>query len=116
MFLTGRTSELIISGGVNIYPAEIEAVLIQHPAVADVGVFGVPDDEWGERVAVCAVAEGELDLTALREWGKQHLASYKVPSLLCIRAELPRNAMGKVQKHLVRQLFEDADRSTGVIG
>ena len=106
--ILGRSSvDIIKTGGYKVSALEIEDVLRTHPDIQDCAVVGVPDDEWGERVALCAVAEPTLELAALRIWGKQHLASYKVPTLLCIRGELPRNAMGKVQKHLVRRLFEE---------
>lgn len=107
--ILGRNSvDIIKTGGYKVSALEIEDVLRTHPDIRDCAVVGVPDDEWGERVALCAVAEPTLDLTALREWGKERLAPYKVPSLLCVSPDLPRNAMGKVQKHLVRALFEQS--------
>ena len=84
LFLTDRTANLIISGGVNIYPAEVDAVLLEHPAVGDVATIGVPDEEWGEAVkAVVQPAEGvegsdEL-ATELMEFCRAHLAHYKCP-------------------------------------
>jgi long-chain acyl-CoA synthetase len=106
--LSDRRSNLIISGGVNIYPAEIEHVLHEHPAVADVGVFGVPDEEWGESV-VAAVelrpgfeASRELE-SALLAFGRERLAGYKVPRRVHFERELPRHPTGKL---LVRRLRE----------
>ncbi len=109
--ILGRQSvDIIKTGGYKVSALEIESVLQEHQAVAEVAVVGVPDDEWGERVAVAVVASPgrELTLDALREWGKARLAIYKVPSLLRVERELPRNAMGKVVKPDVRKLFEPA--------
>lgn len=105
--ILGRSSvDIIKTGGYKVSALEIEDVLRTHPSVEDCAVVGIPDTEWGERVAVCAVSQGTLDLDSLRQWAKQRLAPYKVPSLLSVRSELPRNAMGKVQKHLVQRLFD----------
>jgi len=99
--LADRKSNTIISGGVNIYPAEIEHVLQEHPAVADVGVFGIPDDEWGEQVkAAVALEEGyapspEL-ASSLRAFARERLAGYKVPRSIDFHAELPRTPAGKL--------------------
>jgi long-chain acyl-CoA synthetase len=106
VFLADRRSHTIISGGVNIYPAEIEQALMEHPAVADVGVFGVPDDEWGESVkAAVELAAGwapspELEKQIL-DFARTQLAGYKVPRSVDFETELPRNPIGKL---LVRQL------------
>lgn len=106
VYLTDRKSNLIISGGVNIYPAEVEQVLQQHPAVADVGVFGIPDDEWGEVIkAAVELADGlqpspQLEADILT-FARQHLASYKVPRSIDFEARLPRHPTGKLY---VRQL------------
>jgi acyl-CoA synthetase (AMP-forming)/AMP-acid ligase II len=106
VFLADRRSHTIISGGVNIYPAEIEQVLIEHVAVADVGVFGIPDDEWGESVkAAVELCPGfspspELEQEILG-FARTRLAGYKVPRSVDFEAELPRNPIGKL---LVRQL------------
>jgi acyl-CoA synthetase (AMP-forming)/AMP-acid ligase II len=104
--LCDRKSNMIISGGVNIYPAEIEQVLAEHPAVADVGVFGIPDDEWGETVkAVVQLANGFEAGAALEAeilaFGRVHLAGYKVPRSIDFERELPRHPTGKL---LVRSL------------
>jgi len=108
VFLCDRKSNLIISGGVNIYPAEVEQALIAHPAVADVGVFGIPDDEWGESVkAAVQLAPGFEASPALEAeilaFGRAHLASYKVPRSIDFEDELPRHPTGKL---LVRRLRE----------
>lgn len=106
----GRQSvDIIKTGGYKVSALEIESALREHDLVDECAVVGVPDEEWGERVAVAVVtADGhELTLETLREWGKDRLAVYKVPSLLRVRSELPRNAMGKVVKPDVRALFAD---------
>jgi malonyl-CoA/methylmalonyl-CoA synthetase len=108
--ILGRSSvDIIKTGGYKVSALEIEDVLRTHPQIHDCAVVGVADEQWGERVALCAVcATNELiDLSNLREWAKAFLASYKVPTLLHICDELPRNAMGKVQKLQVRELFEE---------
>jgi long-chain acyl-CoA synthetase len=104
--LADRKSHTIISGGVNIYPAEIEQVLLEHPAVSDVGVFGVPDDEWGESVkAAIEVAAGFDASPALAreilDFAREKLAGYKVPRSIDFERELPRKPTGKL---LVREL------------
>lgn len=107
--ILGRNSvDIIKTGGYKVSALEIEDVLRCHPQITDCAVVGVPDDEWGERVAACIVCNvsGELSLEELREWGKEQMAVYKVPSLMICREQLPRNAMGKVQKPNVRKLFE----------
>jgi long-chain acyl-CoA synthetase len=98
---------MIISGGVNIYPAEIEAVLHQHPGVMDVAVFGIPDDEWGESVyAILQARAGvTLDLDEVREFAAAHLAGYKQPRGYELRDELPRTESGKLLKRVLRDEF-----------
>jgi long-chain acyl-CoA synthetase len=106
VYLTDRQSNLIISGGVNIYPAEVEQVLQQHPAVADVGVFGIPDEEWGEVIkAAVELTDGlqpspQLEAEILA-FARQHLAGYKVPRSIDFEARLPRHPTGKLY---IRQL------------
>jgi long-chain acyl-CoA synthetase len=107
LFITDRAKDMIISGGVNIYPAEIEAGLLRHPAVLDAAVIGVPDDEFGEQVK--AFVELRPGATAtpeeIVELAKQHLASYKRPKSVEILAELPRNTMGKLLKRDLREPY-----------
>lgn len=97
--IDGRKRDMIISGGVNVYPAEVEEVLHRHPAVAEVAVVGVPDDEWGERVRACVVPRAlpfdEADFIA---WSKRHLAGPKVPREIRVLDALPKNPTGKVLK------------------
>jgi long-chain acyl-CoA synthetase len=107
LFLTDRSAHLIISGGVNVYPAEVDAVLLEHPAVADAAVIGVPDDEWGEAVlAVVELRSGGQPSDALAEeliaFCRDRLAHFKCPRRVTFVEGLPRTAAGKVQKHLLR--------------
>jgi len=96
VYICDRKKDMIISGGVNIYPAEIEAVLYAHPQVLDVAVFGIPDDEWGERVhAIVQAKPGEaIDPEELRAFAEPRLANYKRPRTYELRAELPRTDSG----------------------
>ena len=107
--ILGRSSvDIIKSGGYKISALEVEEVLRTHPAIRECAVVGLPDDEWGERVAVALVLrEGQtLTLADLRTWGKERLAAYKVPTLFVTVDNLPRNAMGKVTKPAVKAAFE----------
>lgn len=102
--LKGRSKDLIITGGMNVYPPEVERVLAEHPAVAANAVIGCPDLEWGERViAVVVPKDGkEPGADELIEYCRQRLAVYKSPKEVHIKSHLPRNAMGKVQKSQLR--------------
>ena len=102
LFLTDRKVDMIISGGANIYPAEVEAVLYRHPAVGDCAVIGVPDDEWGE--AVLAVVEPRAPVTGddLIAFCRANLAHYKCPRLVELVDKLPRDESGKVRKRELR--------------
>jgi long-chain acyl-CoA synthetase len=107
LYLCDRKSDLIISGGVNIYPAEIESELVMHPQVADVAVFGVPDEEWGEAVkAVIQPAPGtdpSDELTAeILGFARERLAKYKLPKHVAYLQELPRDDNGKLYKRKLR--------------
>ena len=96
---------MIISGGMNIYPAEIEAALELHEHIADVAVFGIPSDDWGESVhAVIVCSAGvELRSEAVIEFSREHLAGYKVPRSVEFRAEIPRTGSGKILKRVLRE-------------
>jgi acyl-CoA synthetase (AMP-forming)/AMP-acid ligase II len=104
VYICDRKNDMIISGGMNIYPAEIEAVLHAHPDVMDAAVFGVPSDEWGESVhAVVQPKEGHgIDLDALQAHAGKHLAGYKRPRSWEVRDELPRTESGKLLKRVLR--------------
>jgi len=101
---------MIITGGENVYPAEIESQLMRHPAIAEAGVIGEPDSQWGERVvAVVALKPGQsLTLEELRAFTEASLAHYKLPKRLEIVSALPRNATGKILKYQLRQTFAKA--------
>ncbi|MDO8903572.1 class I adenylate-forming enzyme family protein [Hydrogenophaga sp.] len=111
IWLVDRKSNMIISGGENVYPSEVEAVLAQHPAVRDVAVIGVPHDKWGETAkAVAVLHEGQKDLPTeadLRDWCRQRLAGFKCPSAVVFveEREMPRTATGKVLHRVLRQRF-----------
>lgn len=106
-YLVGRRKEMFISGGENVFPAEIENVLANHPAVAECAVMGVPDDEWGEVGLAAIVLRDEHTVTAdeLKEFLRQHLARYKVPKRFLFPSYLPRSGAGKI---LTRQIIEQA--------
>ncbi len=104
--INGRARELIISGGYNVYPREVEEVLLQHPAVGEVAVFGLPHPDLGEQVVAAVVpAPGQPlpSAAGLAEFCRDQLASFKKPRQVILVSGLPRNALGKVQKHLLRE-------------
>jgi acyl-CoA synthetase (AMP-forming)/AMP-acid ligase II len=107
LFIGGRRDDTIIRGGENIAPAEIEAVLYRHPAVADVAVIGVPDDEWGQRIVAVVVVRESEKVTAeeLREFARGTLRSSKTPDEFAFWEELPRTETGKLVRRDVVQLF-----------
>ena len=110
--ILGRTNvDILKTGGHKVSALEIEEALRAHPAVAECAVVGIPDPEWGERVAAAVVLKGEngLDLRSLRAWAKDFLAPHKVPSRLLVLDALPRNAMGKTMKPAIATLFQTAD-------
>ncbi len=107
LFLMDRSKDMIVSGGENIYPREIEEVVIQHPAVAEVAVIGVPDPQWGEAIKAvvalvpgCAATEEELI-----DFCKEYIAGYKKPKSVDFVEELPKNNYGKIVKHLLRTRY-----------
>ena len=100
--IVGRARDMIISGGLNVYPAEVEAVLREHPDVAEAAVFGLPDPDLGEQVVAAVVARAPVTTTALAAHCRKSLAGYKRPRKIRLTDRLPRNAMGKVQKHTLR--------------
>ncbi len=115
LYICDRLKDMIISGGVNIYPAEIEAVIHEHPAVLDVAVLGLPDDDWGERVhtIVQPRAGATLDLDELRAFVDERVARYKRPRDYEVRDELPRTESGKLLKRVLRDEYW-GDRETAV--
>ncbi len=112
--IVDRVKDMIISGGENVYCAEVERVLVDHPAVLEGAVIGLPDETWGERVtAIVVVRPGsELDRDALVEHCRANLAGYKCPRQIEVVVELPRNPMGKVQKYVLAERFDRAALDT----
>ncbi|GIT00031.1 MAG: acyl-CoA synthetase [Acidimicrobiales bacterium] len=107
VYLSDRKIDMVISGGANIYPAEVEAVLIAHPAVADCAVFGIPDDEWGEEVK--AAVEFETGAAATEDelvaWCRGRLAGFKCPRSVDFHDAMPREATGKLKKRHLRDVY-----------
>jgi acyl-CoA synthetase (AMP-forming)/AMP-acid ligase II len=110
VYIVDRKDDLIISGGFNIYPREVEEVLYAHPAVREAVVFGVPDPEWGESVmALVALNHGqEVTADALVVHCRQHLASYKKPRLIHFLPELPKSAVGQVLRRELKTDYRDS--------
>jgi len=115
LFVEGRIDDVIVRGGENLSPGEIEDVLLDHPAVADCAVVGVPDEQWGEAVAAAVVRRQGQQTSAgeLQAWVKERLRSSRVPQLLRFRSELPYNETGKLLRRRVR---EELAREVGPAG
>ena len=112
--IMGRLSvDIIKSGGYKLSALEIEDILLTHPAILQCGVVGVPDETWGEAVAVAIVVrENELiEIESMRRWCKERMSPYKVPKMLKVVTELPRNAMGKVVKTAIKTLFSQENKN-----
>ncbi len=105
IYLAGRDRDMVISGGVNLYPVEIEEVLARGDGVCEVAVIGLPDDEWGERLAACVVWDGPAKTDELEAFARSELAGFKVPRIWLEVEELPRNPTGKVLKRELRDRF-----------
>jgi long-chain acyl-CoA synthetase len=110
LFLCDRKTDMIISGGVNIYPAEVESVLLAHPKVADAAVFGIPDEDWGEQVkAAVEPAAGVVPDTALADellaFCASRVAKYKTPRSIDFVAAMPRDPNGKLYKRKLRDPY-----------
>jgi long-chain acyl-CoA synthetase len=105
LFIVSRKKELIIRGGYNVYPSEIENVLHAHPAVAEAAVVGVPDERLGEEVMAVVIVRGAMELREhdLVTWCRERLAAYKCPRIFQFRSELPKNALGKILKDELAQ-------------
>lgn len=119
LYLTGRAQDLIVSGGVNVYPAEVEAVLLAHPAVRDAAVIGVPDEEFGERVAAIVVPEPDAPAELARVLDghcRQSLAGFKAPRVYHLVRELPREATGKLRKDALRDSYSALTGAGSPIG
>ncbi len=109
LYIVGRSKELIVSGGVNVYPAEIEQVILQHPAVLDCAVVGVPDEKWGQAIKAFVKfrRDQSIDLAQLQQYCKNYLADYKKPRHLQVVDEIPKNTGGKTVKHALAAVTPD---------
>jgi O-succinylbenzoic acid--CoA ligase len=105
LFVLDRRDDLIVSGGENVYPAEVEAVLLGCPGVVEAAVVGVPDEKWGLAVAAALVVNAAFASDEVEQWTRSLLAGYKVPRIIRIVDELPKTASGKTQRRLVREMF-----------
>ena len=106
IYIAGRSKDMLITGGLNVYPAEVERVIAQHPAVLEQPVVAIPDDKWGEigHALVVLHPGGQLNERELLDYLGPELAKYKIPKRFTIRHEpLPRTTSGKVQKFVVRE-------------
>ena len=117
LFLTDRSANLIISGGVNIYPAEVDAVLLEHDAVRDVATIGVPDPEWGESVKAVVELQDGVEPTPelaqeLMDFTRRHLAHFKCPRSVDFVDALPREDTGKIFKRKLRDQYREAATSS----
>jgi acyl-CoA synthetase (AMP-forming)/AMP-acid ligase II len=104
LYMAGRREDLIISGGVNVYPAEVERVLLSHPDVVEAAVFGVDDPEWGQRV--CAAVVADTDADSLRAWARERLPGSHAPKQFLTLEALPRTGSGKVRRADLTRLVE----------
>jgi acyl-CoA synthetase (AMP-forming)/AMP-acid ligase II len=107
LFLHDRMKDMIISGAENIYPAEVENVLMQHPALADGAVIGVPDEQWGEAVKACVVLKPGAKASAgeIIEFMRQRIAHFKCPKSSDFMETIPRNPTGKILKRVLREPY-----------
>ena len=107
-YIVDRAVEMIISGGVNIYPAEIEEVLYQHPEIYDASIIGVPDPDWGERIIAYVILKDGAQLTEgdIQNYVAQKLASYKKPKEVYIVEEIPYSPSGKQLKRILRDEYQ----------
>jgi acyl-CoA synthetase (AMP-forming)/AMP-acid ligase II len=114
LFIKDRLKDLVITGGFNVYPAEVEDVLVRHPEIAEACVFGRPDEKWGERVCAAVSLRPGRRLTAeeLTAWSKEQLGSVKTPKEIAFLGELPRSPVGKVLKREVRALVEKGETTS----
>lgn len=110
LFLVDRKKDMIITGGENVYCAEVEAALYKYPGVSEVAVVGVPDEKWGEAVFAAIVPEQgvELERDAIIDHCRQHIGGYKIPRRMAFLDELPKSAMGKILKHKLREDYGGA--------
>ena len=116
MFIHDRVKDMIVSGGENVYPAEVENALFAHPDIADVAVIGVPDEKWGEAVKACVVAAPgkELSEKDIIDFARARIAGYKLPKSVDFIEALPRNPSGKILRRELREPYwEGVGRRVG---
>jgi acyl-CoA synthetase (AMP-forming)/AMP-acid ligase II len=104
LHVLGRLKELIVTGGENVAPLEVEQALLAHPAVADAGVAGLPDDEWGEAVTAFVVLSQPAEPYEVRDWARERLEPFKVPKAIHVVERLPRNAGGKLLRDRLAEM------------
>jgi len=107
LYIHDRVKDMIVSGGENVYPAEVESAIYGHPQVADVAVIGIPDQKWGEAVkAVIELKPGaELDEQSIIDWARERLAGFKVPKSIDLVDQMPRNPSGKILRRQLREPY-----------
>ncbi|WP_454695213.1 class I adenylate-forming enzyme family protein [Achromobacter aegrifaciens] len=112
LFIKGRSKDVIISGGFNVYPSDVENAYAQHPGIAECVVFGSADDDWGERVemAVVPIRPDSISVQALIDYGKQQLGSVRTPKIIHIVQSFPKNTLGKIDKRRIIDDLRDATR------
>jgi acyl-CoA synthetase (AMP-forming)/AMP-acid ligase II len=116
IFIYDRVNDMIVSGGENIYPAEVENAIFGHPDVADVAVIGVPDDKWGETVKAIVIVKPGASQNAdgIIAWARERVAGYKVPKSVDVVTAIPRNASGKIlRRELRKPYWEGRERMVG---
>ena len=106
LYLTGRRSDMFITGGANVHPREVEEVLLTHPEIAEVAVIGVPDRDLGEVGWAVVVARGEPEEERFAEWLEGQVARYKIPRRFVFVPEIPKSGYGKVTRALLRELLQ----------
>ena len=103
LFIDGRADDVIVRGGENVSPGEIEDVLLEYPAVSDAAVVGMPSEEWGEAVVAAVVISDEATTEQLQKWVKEHMRSSRVPERIEFWDELPYNETGKLLRRVVKE-------------
>ena len=103
LFVVGRDDEMIVSGGENVYPIEVEKTLVAHPGVVEAAVIGVDDEQFGQRLAAFVVVSGDLTAEDLKQYVRENLANYKVPREITVLDELPRNSTGKIVRRELQE-------------
>lgn len=117
LFISDRAKDMIITGGTNVYPAEIEGVMLGHPSIRDVAVIGIPDADWGETIVavvqpVAGVEPGDALIDEFTAYAREHLASYKTPRRWEFSDDLPRTEAGKLYKRKIRDDYVATDEET----